>query len=140
MEYFHAMQQEHLVPGVITYNALISAGEKAQQLDQPLELLNAMQVHRITPDVMKSTERTARLRRHGRILRRDWAALAWCAPSRVVVSHKLPLEISRNTFDVIYRAHAPPAHVLGTTTASCRKATVVSVDLEILLNESGILF
>merc|ERR1712224_840893 len=52
MEVFWAMQQQGMVPDVITYNALISTCEKGKQPEWALQALGAMQRQDIAPDVV----------------------------------------------------------------------------------------
>jgi len=49
---FHIMQREHMVPNIITYNALISASEKGKQPGQAVEMFHAMQGQSVVPDII----------------------------------------------------------------------------------------
>ena len=46
------MQQQGLMPDVITYNALISACEKSRQPGQALEVLHALQQQSLVPNLV----------------------------------------------------------------------------------------
>ena len=46
------MQQQGVVPDVITYNALISTCEKGKQPQRALEVFQAMQQQGVVPDVI----------------------------------------------------------------------------------------
>ena len=46
------MQQQGIVPNIITYNAVISACEKGKQPERALEILDKMQQQRIVPNII----------------------------------------------------------------------------------------
>ena len=52
LEIFDMMQQQGIVPNVITYNALISAFEKGKQPERALEIFDQMQQQGIVPDII----------------------------------------------------------------------------------------
>jgi len=52
LEIFATMQQQGIVPNVITNNALISACEKGKQPERALEIFATMQQQGIVPDVI----------------------------------------------------------------------------------------
>merc|ERR1719356_2114107 len=49
---FEVMQEQGLLPDVITYNALISACSQGGQLERALQLLNLLQAQGLEPDVV----------------------------------------------------------------------------------------
>ena len=49
---FKETQQHGRVPGMITYNAVISAMEKGKQPEQALEIFKEMQQRGIVPDMI----------------------------------------------------------------------------------------
>ena len=52
LQFFQRMQQQSMVPNIITYSALISACEKGKQPERALELFEAMKQQGVVPDVI----------------------------------------------------------------------------------------